>query len=90
MRQRIKQAVRVAQSSTPEYRLFAPGQCLVLMTKHEEIVRQEVKRSHLDVNGRRAQRDPVRFGSVDGKHTLLVMPGRGKFSKIIQGGPMAQ
>ena len=28
----------------------------------------------------------MRFGIIDGKHTLLMMPGRGKFSEVIQGG----
>src|SRR5262245_15441227 len=55
------------------------------MTKHAVIVGQEAERPHLDVNGRRVWREPMRFGSIDGKHTLLMMPGRGKFSKIIQG-----
>src|SRR5689334_15002677 len=56
------------------------------MTKCGEIVGQEVERPYLDVNGRSAWRVPVSFGSIDAKHTLLMILGRGKFSEKIQGG----
>src|SRR5689334_22063892 len=84
IRQRKSKAVRVAQSSTPEHRLLGPRPCLVLVAKQEEIVSQETERTYLDVNGRSAWREPVRLGSIDGKHTLQMVPGRGKFSQKMQ------
>src|SRR5262245_8250559 len=84
MPQRISQAVRVVQSSTPEHRLLGPRQCLVLVAKHEEVEGQEAERAYLAV-GRNAWKGPVRFGIIDGKHALLTMPGRGKISQKMQG-----